>query len=113
MSSGSPLEPDVGFARAARVGRTVAASGTAPGDVRGRTARRLEIVAAALAGAGAPMRDVVRTRIVLTDIGRWRGAAAARGEASGGLRPAGASVRVSGFIHPERLVGVEADAVLP
>jgi enamine deaminase RidA (YjgF/YER057c/UK114 family) len=123
VSSSSPLEGEIGFSRAVRVGSIVAVAGTAPiavgggvaapGDVPGQTARCLEIVAAALAEAGASMRQVTRTRVMLTDIGRWREAAAAHGEAFGDTRPACTFVQVAGFIDPAWLVEVEADAVLP
>jgi enamine deaminase RidA (YjgF/YER057c/UK114 family) len=123
VSSSSPLEGEIGFSRAVRVGSIVAVAGTAPiavgggvaapGDVSGQTARCLEIVAAALAEAGASIRQVTRTRVMLTDIGRWREAAAAHGEAFGDARPACTFVQVAGFIDPAWLVEVEADAVLP
>ncbi len=122
VSSGSPLEPEIGFSRAVRVGSVVAVAGTAPiaagggtaapGDVRGQTARCLEVIAEALAEAGASLREVTRTRVMLTDIGRWREAAAAHGEVFGDVRPACTFVQVAGFIDPEWLVEVEADAVL-
>ena len=93
----------------------IAAGGgvAAPGDVRGQTLRCFEIVAAALAEAGVSLEQVTRTRIMLTDIARWREAAEAHGEVFGGIRPACTFVGVRGFIDPEWLVEVEADAVLP
>jgi enamine deaminase RidA (YjgF/YER057c/UK114 family) len=59
------------------------------------------------------MGQVTRTRVMLTDMARWREAAAAHGAAFGGVRPACTFVQVAGFIDPEWLVEVEADAVLP
>jgi len=123
VSSGSPLEPEIGFSRAVRAGRFVAVAGTAPiaasggtaapGDVHGQTRRCIEIIAAALAEVGASLEHVVRTRVMLTDIGRWREAARAHGEAFGAVRPACTFVEVSRFIDSAWLVEVEADAVLP
>src|SRR5690606_9929366 len=82
IDSGSPFEPRIGFSRAVRVGAHVAVAGTAPigpdgttvaiGDVYGQTLRCLEIIREALAEAGASMNDVVRTRVMLTDIATWR-----------------------------------------
>src|SRR5206468_6031355 len=81
VSSGSPYEPKVGMSRAVRVGSIVTVAGTAPIGPDGRTvgkddpeaqARRcLEIIATALERAGASLRHVVRTRILLTRIEDW------------------------------------------
>jgi len=121
-SSGSPLEPMIGFSRAVRVGQTIAVAGTAPlrpdgktvapGDVYAQTRRCMEIVLAALAELGAGPRDVIRTRIMLTDAARWREAAQAHGEVFASVMPACTFVQVSRFIDPDWLVEVEADAVV-
>lgn len=88
ISSGSPFEPRIGFSRAVRVGPIVAVSGTAPiapdgsvaapGDVYGQTRRCLDIIARAIGEAGLGLHNVVRTRVMLTDISRWEEAARAR-----------------------------------
>src|SRR5690606_2280167 len=111
ISSGSPLEPRIGFSRAVRVGDFVAISGTAPiaadggvaarGDVYGQTKRCLEIISQAVADAGLTRQDVIRTRVMLTDISRWEEAARAHGEAFSSIKPACTFVEVKGFIHPE------------
>lgn len=121
-SSGSPLEPEIGFSRAVRVGSVVTVAGTAPighagkivpkGDVAAQTRRCLEISAEALTAVGATMADVVRTRIMLTDITRWREAAAVHGEYFSGIRPAATFVEVSRFIDPDWLVETEIDAII-
>lgn len=121
ISSGSPLEPQIGFSRAVRVGGFVAIAGTAPlaadgsvaarGDVYGQTKRCLEIMAQAVSDAGLRMRDVVRTRVMLTDISRWADAARAHGEVFAQIKPACTFVEVKGFINPEWLVEVEADCI--
>ena len=79
VSSGSYLEPIIGFSRAVRVGNIIAVGGTAPiaadggtaspGDVYGQTRRIFQIIGKALADAGAGFEDVTRTRVMLTDIG--------------------------------------------
>lgn len=122
VSSGSPLEPEIGFSRAVRVGNHLAVAGTAPiapdggtaspGDVYGQTRRCLEIIEQAIGAAGGTLAHVTRTRIMLTDIGRWRDAARAHGEYFGTIRPASTFVQVSGFIDPAWLVEIEADAVI-
>jgi len=122
VSSGSPMEPVIGFSRAVRVGDLVFVSGTAPiaagggvaakGDVKGQTQRCLEIIEKALKDAGAEMRHVVRTRIFLTEMARWREAAEAHGAVFKDIRPAATFVECSGLIDPDWLVEVEADAVV-
>lgn len=122
VSSGSPLEPRIGFSRAVRKGPYVAVAGTAPlgengttvgqGDVHAQTARCLDIAEAALKEAGASLRDVVRTRIMLTDITRWKEAARAHGERFATIRPACTFVEVSRFLDEQWLVEIEVDAVI-
>lgn len=122
IGSGSPLEPEIGFGRAVRIGPHVAVSGTAPlddagqtmgqGDVYAQTQRCIEIGKRALAEAGARLSDVIRTRVMLTDASTWRDAARAHGEAFSSIQPACTFVEVSGFIDPEWLVELEFDAVL-
>ncbi|MDX3537628.1 RidA family protein [Streptomyces sp. MB09-01] len=121
IGSGSPLEPEIGFSRAVRAGSYVAVAGTAPigddgstvgpGDVHAQTVRCLDIAERALREAGASLADVVRTRIMLTDVTRWKEAARAHGERFASIRPATTFVEVSRFIDPEWLVEVEMDAV--
>jgi len=122
VSSGSYLEPEIGFSRAVRVGQFIAIAGTAPiaatggtaarGDVYGQTMRCLEIIGRAVGEAGGTMASIIRTRIMLTDIARWRDAARAHGEVFGDIRPACTFVQVSGFIDPAWLVEIEADCLL-
>ncbi|WP_370414237.1 RidA family protein [Streptomyces fradiae] len=122
VSSGSPLEPEIGFSRAVRKGAHVAVAGTAPiadgggtagvGDVYAQTVRCLDIAEAALAEAGASLDDVVRTRVMLTDVTRWKEAARAHGERFASVRPVTTFVEVSRFIDPDWLVEIEVDAVV-
>jgi enamine deaminase RidA (YjgF/YER057c/UK114 family) len=122
VSSGSPYEPKVGISRAVQVGNVVAVSGTAPLGPDGRTvgkgdpatqARRcLEIITAALEAAGSSVRDVVRTRTLLTRIDDWQAVAAVHGEFFGDIRPANTIMQVTRFIDPDWLVEFEADAVI-
>lgn len=123
VSSGSPLEPRIGFSRAVRLEGFVAISGTAPiaadgsvaarGDVYGQTKRCLEIICQAVADAGVTINDVIRTRVMLTDISRWEEAARAHGEVFSQIKPACTFVEVKGFINPEWLVEIEADCLAP
>lgn len=122
ISSGSRLEPEIGFSRAVRVGRHVAISGTAPiapdgtatvgKDVYEQTKRCLEIIEQAITECGGSLANVTRTRIMLTDISQWKDAARAHGERFSEIRPASTFCQVAAFIDPEWLVEVEADAIL-
>jgi enamine deaminase RidA (YjgF/YER057c/UK114 family) len=119
IGSGSPFEKPIGFSRAVRSGNTIAVSGTAPiapgggtaypGDLYRQTRTCIEIIKAAVEAAGGRLEDVVRTRIMLTDIEQWQEAARAHGEFFGDIRPASTLVEVSRFIDPEWLVEMEAD----
>lgn len=122
VSSGSYLEPILGFTRAVRIGPHIAVAGTAPilagggtaakGDVYGQTIRCLEIIEKAIVDAGGMLSDVVRTRIMLTDMKHWREAARAHGEYFAEIRPATTVVQVVGFVDPDWLVELEADAIV-
>ena len=121
VSSGSPLEPIIGFSRAVRSGSHVSVSGTAPigrdgktvaGDAAAQTRRILEIAGDALADAGASMKHVVRTRIFLRHMDDWRAVAQVHGEVFADVRPATTFVEVSRFIDPAWLVEIEFDAVI-
>lgn len=122
ISSGSPFEGSVGFSRATRVGNVIAVAGTAPlsdngetvcvGDLYGQTRRCCEIMSKAIEEAGGSLADVVRTRVMLTDVTRWREAARAHGEFFGAIRPACTFVEVKGFIDRDWLVETEADCVV-
>ena len=82
------------------------------GDLYAQTKRALAIIEAALAEAGASMRDVVRTRMFVTDISRWEEAGRAHGEVFGEIRPATTMVEVSRLIDAAMLIEIEADAVV-
>jgi enamine deaminase RidA (YjgF/YER057c/UK114 family) len=114
VSSGSDFESTVGYSRAVRVGPHVAVAGTTgPGpidDVGAQTREALRRIEIALEQARAALSDVVRTRIYVTDISRWREVAAAHAEVFGEIRPASTMVEVAALIAPELLVEIEADA---
>jgi enamine deaminase RidA (YjgF/YER057c/UK114 family) len=114
VSTDTPWEQAVGYSRAIRVGDTIAVSGTtAPGEnayVQARNA--LQIIARALADAGASLDDVIRTRIYITDITQWESVARAHAECFAKIKPATTMVEVSRLISPEYLIEIEADAIV-
>jgi len=122
IHSGAPWESKAGYCRAVRVGPHIMVSGTAPvgedgevvgvGDIYAQAKRCIEIIAAALAEAGAGLDDVVRTRMFVTDIEQWSAVARAHQEAFGNVMPATTMVEVSKLIDPAMLVEIEADALL-
>jgi reactive intermediate/imine deaminase len=121
-STNSPWEPVVGYSRAVRIGNQVFITGTTAigpdgklvgaGDAYAQTAQILRNIEAVLARAGAAMRDVVRTRIFVTDIARWQEIGRAHREFFGDIRPCATMVEVSRLIDPEMLVEIEVDAVV-
>ncbi len=114
VSSGSDFESAVGYSRAVRVGPHVAVAGTTgagpAGDIAAQTRDALHRIEIALHEAGAALTDVVRTRIYVTDISRWREVGAIHAQVFGAIRPAATMVEVSALIAPELLVEIEADA---
>src|SRR5688572_12019162 len=113
VASTSPYAPIIGFSRAVRVGQHVAVGGTAPigpdgktvgvGDPAAQTKQCFEIVKAALESAGAGLRHVVRTRIMLTRIADWPEVAKVRAHYLRETRPVDTVVEVKGFIDPHWL----------
>jgi enamine deaminase RidA (YjgF/YER057c/UK114 family) len=121
-SSGSPYEPILGISRAVRIGNVIAIAGTAPlgpdgktvapGDPAAQMRRCLEIVRAALEGLGASLKDVIRTRTLLTRIEDWEAIGQVHGEVFRDIRPVNTTLQIARFIDPEWLVELEVDAVV-
>ena len=121
-SSGAKWENIVGYSRAVRVGNTVEVTGTVAvdensllvckDDAYGQTKFIIEKIERALKQAGASLKDVVRTRMFVTDISRWEEYGKAHGEFFATIKPCTSMIEVKGLIAPEYLIEIEATAII-
>jgi enamine deaminase RidA (YjgF/YER057c/UK114 family) len=121
-STGTPWEQSVGYSRVLRIGPHVYVAGTTASNEHGDTQSAgdpykqaiyiLKKIEAALTEVGAGLKDIVRTRIYVTDITRWGEVGQAHGEFFIGINPAATFVEVSRLINPDHMVEIEAEAYL-
>ncbi|MFL6076277.1 MAG: RidA family protein [Mycobacteriales bacterium] len=122
VASGTPWEPVAGYSRAVAAGDYVFVSGSTavvdgeivhPGDAYGQARQAILNLEQGLRALGCTLRDVVRTRMFVTDIGRFAEYAKAHGEMFGDTLPATSMVEVSRLVDERMLIEIEADAYRP
>ena len=121
-SSGAKWEDIVGYSRAVRIGNIIEVTGTVAVDENSRLVGKndayaqtkfiIEKIEKVLQRAGATLKDVVRTRMFVTDIARWEEYGKAHGEFFKEIKPCTSMIEVKGLIAPEYLVEIEATAIL-
>ncbi len=121
-SSGAKWEDIVGYSRAVKIGNVIEVTGTVAVDdnsnlVGGNNAYEqtkyiIQKIEAVLQRAGASLKDVVRTRMFVTDISRWEEYGKAHGEFFKDIKPCTTMVEISKLIAPEYLIEIEATAII-
>ena len=120
-SSGSKWEPVMGYSRAVRSGNFIAVTGTVGIGADGKyspslaeqTRRSLAIIRAAVEALGGRIEHVIRTRMFVTDVGKWEQVAQVHGEVFKDIRPSTSILEVAKLIDAEAQIEIEADAVVP
>jgi enamine deaminase RidA (YjgF/YER057c/UK114 family) len=122
ISSGAKWEDIVGYSRAVKIGNIVEVAGTTAIDEQGeivglnnpyeQTKFILAKIDKALADAGVSMKDVIRTRMFVTDISKWEEVGMAHGEYFREIKPVASMIEVKALINPDLLVEIEVTAIL-
>ncbi|MEO5995271.1 MAG: RidA family protein [Chitinophagaceae bacterium] len=121
-ASGAHWEEIIGYSRAVKIGNVVEVTGTVAVDENNQTVGVgnpyeqakyiLQKIEKVLERAGATLKDVVRTRMYVTDISRWEDFGKAHGEVFKDIKPCTTLVEIKALISPEFLIEIEATAIL-
>lgn len=120
IPGGSPWEDIIGYSRAVKIGNLIEVAGTTAMDgdklagttVYEQTRFILAKIDKVLQGAGSSLKDVVRTRMFITDISKWEEAGRAHGEFFSSIKPVTTMVEVPSLIGNDLLIEIEATAVI-
>ena len=121
VPAGTRWGDEVGYSRAIRAGNQIEVAGTTSfngnevvgvGDAYFQGIFIMKKIQSALSELGGDMKDVVRTRMYITDISAWDGVSKAHGEFFGDIKPASTMLVVSELAHPDMLVEIEATAII-
>ncbi|HTQ63686.1 MAG TPA: RidA family protein [Puia sp.] len=122
FSSGVKWESIVGYSRAVKIGNIIEITGTVATDETGQvlggdnayeqTKIIIQKMEKILNQAGASLKDVIRTRMFVTDISRWEEYGKAHGEFFSNIRPCTSMIEVKGLIEPGYLIEIEATAII-
>ena len=120
-SSGARWENIVGYSRAVKIGNIVEVTGTVAvdensllvgkDDAYAQTRFIIEKIEKVLQQAGASLKDVIRTRMFVTDISRWEEYGKAHGKFFKDIKPCTSMIEVSALIEPGYLIEIEASAI--
>ncbi|MCB1051167.1 MAG: RidA family protein [Acidobacteria bacterium] len=120
--SGTPWEPIVGYSRAVRKGPFIFVTGTTATDEKGaivgkgdaylQTVQTFKNIQKALQALGGDLKDIVRTRMFVTDISQWQAIGRGHQEFMGSVMPATSMIEIKRLINPDMLVEIEADAIV-
>jgi enamine deaminase RidA (YjgF/YER057c/UK114 family) len=121
ISSGAKWEDIVGYSRAVRIGNVIEVAGTTaiedgkvvgPNDLYVQTKVIIQKIEKALIEVRASLKDVIRTRMLVTDIARWEEVGKAHGEFFRDIKPVTTMVEIKSLIDPEMLIEIEATAIV-
>jgi len=122
ISSGAKWEATIGYSRAVRVGNWVSVAGTTAsneageivgiGDPYEQAIYVFQKIEKALVEAGASLKDVIRTRMYVTNNAHWQQVGRAHGEVFADIRPVATMIIVKALIEPGLLVEIEVDAII-
>ena len=119
--TGSPFEARFGFARAVRDGNRILVAGTGPieddgsstpGGAAAEAERCFVLILRAIEELGGSAKDVVRTRMLLTDPADQEAVGEVHARFFGEAPPAATMAGVAWLCRPEWKVEIEAEAII-